>query len=137
MPSHNDIPAVALQVSRDVLVASIQVDLEQQVLQRFRQDLLHRLQAGAARAAVLDLSGLDTIDAHEFNGLRQIMKACEVMGAPAVLVGLRPGMVSSLVDAGVEADGIRTALDLDRAFALLDAELSRDAAAPANGGATV
>ncbi len=124
MVSHSDIPAVAMQVSRAVLVASIQVDLEDRVLDRFRQDLLQRLQGSAARAAVLDLSGLDTIDSHEFDKLCQIMRACSVMGAPSVLVGLKPGMVSSLVDAGVQVAGIRTALDLDQAFSLLEPELA-------------
>ena len=102
-------------------------------MQRFREELLQRLQASAARAAVLDLSGLDTIDSHEFDGLRGIMRACAIMGAPSVLVGLKPGMVSALVDAGVQVDGLRTALDLDRAFALLEEEL----ASPEEGGDSV
>ena len=35
------------------------------------------------------------------------------------LVGLRPGIVSSLIEAGADVDGLRAAINLDAAFALL------------------
>ena len=43
MAPHADIPRVAMQVSRGVVVASIQVDLDDDVLARFREDLLDRI----------------------------------------------------------------------------------------------
>lgn len=42
-----------------------------------------------------------------------------VMGAQSVLVGLRPGVVSALMEAGADVCGLRTAIDLDTAFGLL------------------
>jgi hypothetical protein len=44
------------------------------------------------------------------------------MGAESVLVGLRPGVVSALIETGADVDGLRTAIDLDAAFALLQPE---------------
>jgi len=117
-----DTPAVAIQVSRGVVVASIQVDLEQDVVARFQQDLLQRVHASGASGAILDLSGLDTIDCEEFKALRKIITMTAVMGADCVLVGLRPGVVSALIEAGADIDGLRAAIDLDAAYAMLQPE---------------
>jgi hypothetical protein len=44
------------------------------------------------------------------------------MGAESVLVGLQPGVVSALVEAGADVDGLRAAINLDAAFAMLQPE---------------
>jgi hypothetical protein len=37
-------------------------------------------------------------------------------------VGLRPGVVSALIEAGADVDGLQAAINLDAAFALLQPE---------------
>jgi rsbT antagonist protein RsbS len=117
-----DIPGVAIQVSRDVVVASIQVDLDDDVLARFREDLLRRVHETGSRGVILDLSGLETLDSEEFAALRRIITMSTIMGAESVLVGLRPGVVSALIEAGANVDGLRAAINLDAAYALLQPE---------------
>ena len=122
MTLYADIPGVAMQVSRDVVVASIQVDLDDEVLARFRDELLHRLHETGSRGVILDVSGLETLDSSEFAAVRRIITMCTIMGAQSVLVGLRPGVVSALIEAGADVDGLRAAINLDAAFALLQPE---------------
>ena len=122
MPSYADIPGVAMQVSRDVVVASIQVDLDDDVMARFRQDLLGRVHETGSRGVILDVSGLETLDSEEFAAIRRTITMCSIMGAESVLVGLRPGVVSALIEAGADVDGLRAAINLDTAFALLQPE---------------
>lgn len=129
MSLYSDTPAVAIQVSRDIVVASIQVDLKEEVLDRFREDLLQRIHESGSRGVVLDLSGLETLDSHEFEGLRSIITMSSIMGAESVLVGLRPGVVSALIEAGAEVNGLRAASNLDAAFVILQSE-------PESGGET-
>jgi rsbT antagonist protein RsbS len=117
-----DIPGVAMQVNRDIVVASIQVDLDEDVLARFRDELLHRLHETGSRGVILDVSGLETLDSIEFAALRRIITMCTIMGAESVLVGLRPGVVSALIEAGADVDGLQAAINLDAAFALLQPE---------------
>jgi rsbT antagonist protein RsbS len=128
MQNYADTPGVAMQVSRDVVVASIQVDLDDEVLARFREELLHRLQETGSRGVILDVSGLETLDSDEFAALRRIMTMISIMGAESVLAGLRPGVVSALIEAGADTDGLRAAIDLDAAFALLQVEPGDDPA---------
>ena len=122
MTLYADIPGIALQVSRDVVVASIQVDLDDDVLARFREDLLRRIHETGSRGVILDVSGLETLDSDEFAALRRIITMCTIMGAESVLAGLQPGVVSALIEAGADVDGLRAAINLDAAFALLQPE---------------
>lgn len=122
MAQYADIPGIAMQVSRDVVVASIQVDLDDDVLSRFRQDLLDRIHETGCRGVILDVSGLETLDSEELAALRRIIVMTGLMGAESVLVGLRPGVVSALIEAGADVDGLRAAIDLDAAFEMLEPE---------------
>ena len=118
----NVTPVVAIQVSRDIVVASIQVDLDDDVLARFQEDLLRRVHETGSAGVILDLSGLETLDSHELSALRHIIAMLKIMGAESVLVGLRPGVVSALIDAGADVDGLQAAINLDAAFDLLQPE---------------
>jgi rsbT antagonist protein RsbS len=109
-----------MQVISDVVVASIQVDLDEDVLARFRDDLLDRVHETSSRAVFLDVSGLETLDSDEFAALRRIIEMTTIMGTESVLVGLRPGIVSALVEVDAAVDGLQTAIDIDAAFALLE-----------------
>lgn len=128
MSRDRDIPRIALQVSRGVVVASIQVDLEEDTLRRFQQDLLDRIHATGSRGVILDVSGLETLDAEEFAALRRIVGMARLMGAESLLVGLKPGIVSALLETGADVDGVRAAVNLDAAFALLEPESAGEAA---------
>jgi anti-anti-sigma regulatory factor len=109
-----------MQLSRGVVVASIQVDLDDDVLARFQKDLLDRVHETSSRAAILDVSGLETIDSDEFAALRRIMSMVGIMGAESVLVGLQPGVVSALIEMEADVWNLQTAIDLDAAFVLLE-----------------
>jgi rsbT antagonist protein RsbS len=122
MALRTDTPGIAIQLSRGVLVASIQVDLEEDVLARFREDLLGRIKATGTSGVILDVSGLETVDAEEFAALRLTIAMARLMGAEAIVSGLQPGVASALITSGVEVDGLRAAIDLDAAFAALEGE---------------
>ena len=122
MHLHSDTPAVAIQVSRDLVVASIQIELDDEVLARFQQDLLQRVHGSESRGVILDLSGLEILDSHELDALRRIIDMVAIMGVQTVLVGLRPGVVSALMEAGADVDGLCAAINLDAAFDRFEAQ---------------
>ena len=125
MASYEQVPRVAMQLSRDVLVAFIQVDLDEAVLTRFRQDLLDRVHASAPRAVVLEISGVETMDTAEFAALRRVISTVAIMGTQSILVGMQPGVVSALVEMNADVDGLVTAIDIDAAFTMLDEQTAR------------
>ncbi len=111
---------IPLQVARGCVMASIQIDLTPEVLQQFRKDLLERVQESRANGVILDVSGIDILDLDDFNGLRKTMEMAEIMGARPILSGLKPGVVSALIDLGADPEGLNAVLNLDDAFRLLE-----------------
>jgi rsbT antagonist protein RsbS len=125
MSDYSDIPGVAIQVSRDIVVASIHIDLNDDVISRFREDLLQRIYETGSCGVILDVSALETIDSVEFIALRNIILMAKIMGAESVLSGLRPGVVSALMESEIDVEGLRTAINLDAAFELIQASLEQ------------
>ena len=113
---------IPLQLSRNCIVASIQVDLTYDVLRRFRVDLLEFLQQSGAQAVIFDLSGLEILDLEEFEALRHTMSMVSLMGAKSIVAGMRPGVVSALIELDADVDGILAAFNLDDAFSQLDTQ---------------
>ena len=116
----SSVQRIPLQVARGCVVASIQIDLNPEVLPQFRSDLLECVQKSRASAVILDVSGIDILDMDDFKGLRSTMEMAQVMGARTILSGLKPGVVSALIDLGADPEGVTAVLNLDDAFRLLD-----------------
>ena len=125
---------IPLQVSNQCLVASIQVDLTDAVLAQFREDLLRELQARQAQGVILDLSGIEVMDLSDFENIRSTISMAGLMGATAVVCGLRPGVVASLILLGAETDELRAARDLDMAFELLGKRAAQRAGSTGDEG---
>jgi rsbT antagonist protein RsbS len=111
---------IPLQISRNCVVASIQVDLSDEVLRRFRVELLELIHSSGATGVILDVSGVEVMDYRDFEALHRTMAMARLMGAPSVLAGLQAGVVSSLVELGLDTDNIVAALDLDEAFQIME-----------------
>jgi rsbT antagonist protein RsbS len=105
---------VPLQLTRGCVVASLQVDLEEAVLRRFQADLLQYVQATSASGVIIDLSGVEIMDTDDWEALRRTLAMAKLMGARSVVAGLRPGVVSALIELGADAEGIETANSLDK-----------------------
>ncbi len=125
-PKARRVQRIPLQLSRGCVVASIQIDLSDEVVRQFRVDLLDTVHSTGASGVILDLSGVQILDREDFEGLRKTMAMAAVMGAKPVLCGLRPGVVASLVELGADIDGIDAARDLDGAFQSLEPADSGD-----------
>ncbi|PQO32303.1 STAS domain-containing protein [Bremerella cremea] len=120
-------PRIPMQLTNHCLVASIQIDLNDNVLFRFKRDLLEKIRQTQTRAVLLDVSGVDIMDLVEFESIREIMHMSRLMGARSMLVGIKPEIVCSLMDFDIDFKEMETALTLDQAFEVLQPML-------ANGG---
>ncbi len=113
---------IAVHEFEDFLIGSIQVELSDAVAAQFRDDLLDAVHGSGARAVIIDASGLDVMDLHEFEHLRRTFRMAEIMGTRSFLVGLNPGIVAALVTMDADTDGLETALSVEHAIDLLRAE---------------
>jgi rsbT antagonist protein RsbS len=112
--------SIPIQVSRGCVVASVQVDLCDEVINHLRTDLLEKIQLVRARAVILDLSGLEIMDPLEFEQLTKTLDMARLMGATPVISGLKPSIIASLSILDTDLAGVNGTLDLDHAFTFIE-----------------
>jgi rsbT antagonist protein RsbS len=120
MSDASSTPRIPLQVSRGCVVASIQVELSDDVLAQFQADILQLLHTSGAPNVILDVAGVELMDGEDFDSLRRSMAMAALMGARCIVAGLQPGVVAALVELGADVEDVEAALDLDAAFARLE-----------------
>ena len=111
----------------DALLVSIQVDLQDQVAVALQEDLADRIVATGARGVVIDISALEIVDSFIGRMLSSIAAIAKVLDSETVVVGMRPAVAITLVELGLYLETVRTALTVERAFAII-AERSTGAA---------
>jgi rsbT antagonist protein RsbS len=114
-----------LKMGRCLLV-TIQVDLLDQTALALQDDLSERIAATAAHGVLIDISALEIVDSFVGRILASISGIAAIMGATLVVVGMQPAVAITLVELGLSLDGVRTALDVERGMALLQAVEHRD-----------
>lgn len=110
--------APVLQVWRGVLVVPIVGTMSDEQIQGLSERLLQALCDERARVAILDLTGLDTVDATTGGHLHAIIGAVRLLGAHCHITGVRPALAEALAEHDVRglrsfatlADGLAAAL---------------------------
>ncbi len=99
------------------LVVPVQDPVHDRLIDEICATLLDRLHQQPASAVVLDLSGVEVLDRHDFEKLRQMADALILMGSSTILAGMRPGVAAGLVALDVDDRWARSALTVARALA--------------------
>lgn len=104
----------------DVLLVSVQVDLQDELVLGLQEDLADRISATGARGVIIDISGLEVVDSFVGRMISTMASVSRVLDARTVVVGIRPAVAITLVEMGLTLEGVDTALDLERGLRLLD-----------------
>jgi rsbT antagonist protein RsbS len=102
-----------------VLLATIQVELDDELAVGLQEDLTQAISDHGARGVLIDVSSLEVIDSFVGRVLGNVAACSRILDAATVVVGMRPAVAITLVEMGVTLQGIRTALNVDRGLALL------------------
>jgi rsbT antagonist protein RsbS len=105
------------------LLVSIQVDMHDRLAMQLQDDLTERIALTGARAVLIDISALDTVDSFMGRMLGNIAAMSRVLDAETVLVGMQPAVAITLVELGMTLPGVRTALNVEKGMELLAASL--------------
>src|SRR5258705_2966839 len=124
------VPILALG---DVLLVSIQVDLEDQLALALQEGLSERIVSSGAHGVIIDITALDIVDSFVGRMLATVAAVSKVLDADTVVVGMRPAVAITLVELGLPLRGIRTALNVELGLQLLR-DAHRDGAAEAYAG---
>ena len=105
----------------DCLLVTIQVDLQDQTALALQDDLAAKIEKVGAQGVVIDISALEIVDSFIGRMLAGISGIARVLDAHTVVVGMQPAVAITLVELGLSLDGVRTALNVERAMKMLAA----------------
>ena len=106
----------------DILLVSIQVDLQDRDVLALQEDLAERISATGARGVIIDISAVEIVDSFIGRMFATIASLSRLFDADTVVVGMRPAVAITLVELGLTLDHVRTALDLERGMRVLMAQ---------------
>ena len=105
------------------LLVSIQVDMHDQLALTLQDDLTARIADTGAHGVLIDISTVEVVDSFIGRMIANIAAMAGVLDARTVLVGMQPAVAITLVELGLTLPGVRTALNVERGMALLQAEV--------------
>ncbi|WP_169807802.1 STAS domain-containing protein [Actinomadura hibisca] len=106
----------------DILLVSIQIDLQDQSVLALQEDLAERIVSTGARGVIIDITAVEIVDSFIGRMFATIASMSRLLDAETVVVGMRPAVAITLVELGLSLGGVRTALDLEKGLALLNAD---------------
>ncbi|GAB4514422.1 MAG: STAS domain-containing protein [Sulfuricaulis sp.] len=93
------------------------------------EKLLSRIESDRARVVVIDVTGVMAIDSQVSHHLIQMIRATGLMGATAILTGIRPEIARALTSLNIDLTSVTTRSKLSEglkeAFRQLNIEVSR------------
>jgi rsbT co-antagonist protein RsbR len=105
-----------IQVWQDVLVLPVVGELDEARAARMTEDLLAALVSSRARHAILDLTGVETIDTRTADDLLRIVGSVRLLGVQCIVSGIRPAVAETLVQLGVDLARVVTVATLHAAL---------------------
>ena len=82
------------------------------------QSLLERIVESGASIAIIDITGVPTVDTLTAQHLLKTVAAARLMGADCIISGIRPQIAQTIVHLGVELGTVVTKATLEDAFAI-------------------
>ncbi|MGV3569607.1 MAG: STAS domain-containing protein [Ramlibacter sp.] len=102
-----------------VLLVTIQVDMQDQMALALQDDLANRISSSGAKGVMIDISALEIVDSFVGRMLASISGISRILDATTVVVGMQPAVAITLVELGLSLEGVRTALNVERGMELL------------------
>ena len=85
----------------DLLLVSIQVDLQDQSAVALQEDLAEKISATGATGVVIDISAVEIVDSFIGRMFATIASISRLFDADTVVVGMRPAVAITLVELGL------------------------------------
>jgi rsbT co-antagonist protein RsbR len=113
-----------VELWKGVLAVPLIGTLDSQRTQIVMENLLERIVASEAEIAIIDITGVPTVDTLVAQHLIKTVSAARLMGADCIISGIRPQIAQTIVHLGLELNVISKATMAD-AFALALRRLGR------------
>ena len=116
-PQEADVPIMSV---RGVLLVAIQGELHDRAAIQLSDAIATRVEQSGSRGVVIDVSAVRVIDTFIARTLVTVAQSARLLGAQAVVVGMRPAVAMTLVELGLSLEGVHTARDVDTAMDIIE-----------------
>ena len=103
-----EISTPVIQIWAGVVVAPLIGTMDSQRTQQFMERLLERIVETNSPVALVDITGVPTIDTKTGQHLLETITAVRLLGAQVILTGVRPAIAQTLVHLGIDLAGVST-----------------------------
>ncbi|MFI6347359.1 STAS domain-containing protein [Streptomyces sp. NPDC050560] len=103
-----EISTPVVRLWQQVLAVPLIGNLDTARSQVVMESLLESIQNEEAIVAIIDITGVPTVDTSVAQHLMQTVKAVRLMGAECVISGIRPRIAQTIVQLGIDLSGIMT-----------------------------
>jgi rsbT co-antagonist protein RsbR len=123
-----EVSTPVVQVWEGVIAAPLIGTLDSQRTEQFMERLLERIVETNSPVALVDITGVPTLDTQTAQHLVETVIAVRMLGAQVVLTGVRPALAQTLVHLGVDLSNVVTRSSLSAglrvAFDALDLQVT-------------
>jgi rsbT antagonist protein RsbS len=105
------------------LLVTIQVDLYDRLALNLESDLVQMVSKTGATGVLIDISALSIVDSFMGRILGNIGNMSKILDAETVVVGMQPAVAITLIELGLELNGVHTALNVERGMELLQSKI--------------
>lgn len=110
--SIRELSTPVLQLREGLLILPIIGMIDTQRARQITEQLLRTIRTNRGKVAVIDVTGVPTVDSKIANHLLQTVDAARLMGAKTIITGLSPEIAQTLVTIGVDLSKVNTLSDL-------------------------
>ena len=101
------------------IIVAIQDDLDDRAVLSLQDRLVEEVVRINAKGVIIDISALEIVDTFAGRMLGNMAEMSRLLNARTIVVGMRPAVAMTLVELGLSLDGVETALNADKAMAIL------------------
>ncbi|HXH09549.1 MAG TPA: STAS domain-containing protein [Alphaproteobacteria bacterium] len=105
---------------RDVLMVTVPPDPDDETVSALQERVLQAMERYEAKGLVLDISTVETLDSFFARTVAETVQMVGLMGGRTVVAGMRASVAITATQLGLTLGNALTALDADRALAILD-----------------
>ncbi|MHC1604496.1 MAG: STAS domain-containing protein [Candidatus Methanofastidiosia archaeon] len=103
---------ITMYITEGYLVVPIQIELYDEIMPYFQNNILEKVGATGVGGVVLDFSGVNVMDSFLCKTVFDTVRAISLLGAKTVITGFKPGVVASLIDLNLDFEDIETAITI-------------------------
>jgi rsbT antagonist protein RsbS len=108
------------------LLVTVQVDMHDRLVMNLQDDLTEKISRYSSKGVLIDISALEIVDSFIGRMIANIAGMSKILDAKTVVTGMQPAVAITLVELGLNLEGVETALNIDRGIALLNAHQEKE-----------